>query len=481
MKGLKCNISRYLPICVVLITIKGILCGKGYPWPSDHTMLKYPGPLPECKAKQVMAGLSLDVQNFIVDLHNELREKHEKNKFGVFHSGLLKLVWNDELATVAQRWADQCMFGNDANRDMLDGSSVGQFVYLGYRGRNSAEVDIKLIGPSDDVLVNALDHTIKSKVMMNMGNVHSKVTAAGGAWNLLKPLTYGTVGVLNEENSDYDQVKSLLGGMNGKLVLDPKIETILGKPIVDVEFSKTNMVIEMMPHVPCVISTDAEDLVVDVASDGDCTVVASAEHVPCVTEREGRDMVIEVGISGDCGEIFFDFGTIDLNFNLNDNAHDLFFDLGLSKNPKNVGLLNKKNSKIEEIESLLAGSEIDMSFGRSLQKLLGHPRTVAEFDIGRLSVEKPVVDLSSPLKTAVSAWFKTAIKGWFTDIVPPGGKDYILYDSNRYTMSDGLEVSQLLYSGTSDIGCGVSVYKEQNFPGWDYVLLVCNYRSSPTS
>ena len=29
-------------------------------------------------------------------------------------------VWNDELATVAQRWADQCQFGHDDERQKLD-------------------------------------------------------------------------------------------------------------------------------------------------------------------------------------------------------------------------------------------------------------------------------------------------------------------------------------------------------------------------
>ena len=71
-----------------------------------------------------MAGFSLDMQEFIVDLHNDLRDKHETDRFSVFHSGLSELTWNDELATIAQRWADQCKFGNDGNRATMDGSSV---------------------------------------------------------------------------------------------------------------------------------------------------------------------------------------------------------------------------------------------------------------------------------------------------------------------------------------------------------------------
>ena len=38
--------------------------------------------------------------------------------------------WNDELAEVAQRWADQCTFGHDTSRNKLDGTYVGQNAYL---------------------------------------------------------------------------------------------------------------------------------------------------------------------------------------------------------------------------------------------------------------------------------------------------------------------------------------------------------------
>ena len=40
-----------------------------------------------------------------------------------------KLVWNDELAVIAQRWADQCSFEHDVNRVKADGTMVGQNIY----------------------------------------------------------------------------------------------------------------------------------------------------------------------------------------------------------------------------------------------------------------------------------------------------------------------------------------------------------------
>ena len=39
-------------------------------------------------------------------------------------ANMKKMVWSEELETVAQRWADQCTFGHDGKREKLDGTSV---------------------------------------------------------------------------------------------------------------------------------------------------------------------------------------------------------------------------------------------------------------------------------------------------------------------------------------------------------------------
>ena len=33
-------------------------------------------------------------------------------------------MWNSELETIAQRWADQCTFGHDSMRNTMDGTQV---------------------------------------------------------------------------------------------------------------------------------------------------------------------------------------------------------------------------------------------------------------------------------------------------------------------------------------------------------------------
>ena len=54
--------------------------------------------------------------------------------------------WNDELATVAQMWADQCTFGHDDERNKLDGTYVGQNAYLkGSSTKKDKDTVIKMI------------------------------------------------------------------------------------------------------------------------------------------------------------------------------------------------------------------------------------------------------------------------------------------------------------------------------------------------
>merc|ERR1719369_1129517 len=98
----------------------------------DHTMCKYPGPSNECGAKTVVKDFTEAGKKKIVDKHNELRRRvakgEEPNQPKA--SNMREMVWNNELAAIAQRWADQCTFGHDKNRKKLDGTSVGQNAYM---------------------------------------------------------------------------------------------------------------------------------------------------------------------------------------------------------------------------------------------------------------------------------------------------------------------------------------------------------------
>ena len=77
-------------------------------------------------------GLNEAEKNLIVKVHNELRQKvasgQETHGNQPGASNMMKLVWNDEIAASAQRWADQCKapIWHDKLRNKCDGKYVGQ-------------------------------------------------------------------------------------------------------------------------------------------------------------------------------------------------------------------------------------------------------------------------------------------------------------------------------------------------------------------
>ena len=91
----------------------------------------YKGPSAECAAKTVFRQLSDAAKTAILDKHNELRRRVAKGEETNGLNGgqpaagnMKKMVWNEELETVAQRWADQCRFAHDVKREKLDGTHV---------------------------------------------------------------------------------------------------------------------------------------------------------------------------------------------------------------------------------------------------------------------------------------------------------------------------------------------------------------------
>ncbi len=57
------------------------------------------------------------------------------------HHLFQELEWDNELAAVAQRWAEQCAFGHDTNRD-VGRFKVGQNVYQTTRSRDQPLEDM---------------------------------------------------------------------------------------------------------------------------------------------------------------------------------------------------------------------------------------------------------------------------------------------------------------------------------------------------
>ena len=90
------------------------------------------------------SGLSEDGKKRVLEKHNQLRQKvasgGENGQPGA--SNMRKLVWNDEVEKIAQRWADQCSFGHDNERSLCDGTSSGQNSFIQYSSKKSNEEEL---------------------------------------------------------------------------------------------------------------------------------------------------------------------------------------------------------------------------------------------------------------------------------------------------------------------------------------------------
>ena len=113
---------------------KATYCGLS----KSNTMCRYCGlNVDKCNAAAGICNRGFDRQedkDAILDVHNQLRRKvalgeETKGVGGIPQPGasnMYKLKWSNELAEVAQRWADQCTFPHDDVRNTSTYSWVGQ-------------------------------------------------------------------------------------------------------------------------------------------------------------------------------------------------------------------------------------------------------------------------------------------------------------------------------------------------------------------
>ncbi|XP_076045444.1 venom allergen 5.01-like [Oratosquilla oratoria] len=119
-------------IQVVLVMVMTMLAVDGCEYRSldpRHTMCAFrPG---QCSGKRMIrsGGMSCQDRDLILDTHNRLRQKVSMGEVRGQPAAInmQTMVWDDELANVAQRWADQCMPGHDASRNVAR-FTVGQNV-----------------------------------------------------------------------------------------------------------------------------------------------------------------------------------------------------------------------------------------------------------------------------------------------------------------------------------------------------------------
>ncbi|XP_069677992.1 venom allergen 5-like [Periplaneta americana] len=109
----------------------------------DHTMCLYQWFGANCTKRVHWGVTSSAIKKQIVDLHNQYRStvaagKEKRGKPGPqpSASNMMMLAWDDELAQVAQRWADQCNFWHDKCRNVERFGWVGQNLYLSSNWRS---------------------------------------------------------------------------------------------------------------------------------------------------------------------------------------------------------------------------------------------------------------------------------------------------------------------------------------------------------
>ncbi|XP_015121021.1 venom allergen 3 [Diachasma alloeum] len=109
-----------------------------------HTLCLYRSTSPSPSCGQLgRRGLTQGEKNALLNRHNWYRAYVASGRETRGAPGpqpaarnLGPLTWNDEVAAIAQRWADQCNYGHDRCRNTADDTYVGQNVaYIGWSDR----------------------------------------------------------------------------------------------------------------------------------------------------------------------------------------------------------------------------------------------------------------------------------------------------------------------------------------------------------
>ncbi|XP_026288065.1 venom allergen 3-like [Frankliniella occidentalis] len=103
----------------------------------DHTMCQFREPANRCRSFY-SRDLTWAERKSAVHAHNILRNRvaageEFRGRYAQPQpsaANMRKLVWDDELAAIARRWASQCVFAQDSCRTSADGSRVAQNIYM---------------------------------------------------------------------------------------------------------------------------------------------------------------------------------------------------------------------------------------------------------------------------------------------------------------------------------------------------------------
>jgi len=124
---------------ILAVVLVGLVGAQDYcSITKQHTMCKYQGIGKSCNGEALKRGVNTIEKFKILKVHNKLRAKiangeEKRGKPGPQPpaSNMRKMEWDEELAKVAQRHADQCRFAHDCSDcRRVDRFGVGQNLYI---------------------------------------------------------------------------------------------------------------------------------------------------------------------------------------------------------------------------------------------------------------------------------------------------------------------------------------------------------------
>ncbi|XP_020284652.1 venom allergen 3-like [Pseudomyrmex gracilis] len=136
-------------ICIAASSKPTNYCNLQSCKPNIHTMCKYKSNnLGSACVNHSDRGLTNKEKNAIVNKHNEFRQRVASGKETRGNPGpqppaasMPNLSWDNELETIAQRWADQCNFSHDECRN-VERYPVGQNIVMTMStGKNGSPVE----------------------------------------------------------------------------------------------------------------------------------------------------------------------------------------------------------------------------------------------------------------------------------------------------------------------------------------------------
>lgn len=135
------DMQNFILTFIVLMNAVIAICGETLPWIQCPEKYKKFSPdhsfclRPCCSCPYYSKELSQSTKDYILFLHNSYRNKVAAGySYGVNHlpraTNMLQMVWDDELANLAQKWANTCpLTSHDCDRcRVLDQFPVGQII-----------------------------------------------------------------------------------------------------------------------------------------------------------------------------------------------------------------------------------------------------------------------------------------------------------------------------------------------------------------